>query len=64
MKQHQNNHVVRCPLCAKGRIVDATRKTDISKLRLYGPRDTSEALLIVKCPKCGEQIGIALALSN
>lgn len=50
--------VIRCPLCHKGRIIDAASGTDVSRLHLYGPRQHRKAEWFSKCPKCGEQIGI------
>ena len=50
---------VRCPVCGRGRLLDAVDQVSAAKLRLYGPRQLAKALWIVKCPKCGTQIGIA-----
>lgn len=49
---------VRCPVCRKGRIIDAARGTDPSRLNLYGPRQAAKAQWFAKCPKCGVQIGL------
>ncbi len=50
---------IRCPLCHKGRIIDAASGTDASKLHLYGPQQHGKAEWFSKCPKCGEQIGLS-----
>lgn len=50
---------LRCPLCRKGRIIDAADGRAAAKLNLYGPRQSAKAEWFTKCPKCGERIGIA-----
>ena len=57
MKEN-GTQAVRCPLCRKGRIIDAASGTDVSRLRLYSPRQARKAEWFAKCPKCGEQIGL------
>lgn len=57
----ENTVHIRCPVCSKGRLLDAVDQASAAKLRLYGPRQLAKALWIVKCPKCGTQIGIAPA---
>jgi hypothetical protein len=58
MIQKKHRQPMLCPLCRKGRVIDAAQ-TDASRLKLYGPRQSEKANLFSKCPKCGEQIGIA-----
>lgn len=48
-----------CPICGRGRLMDAVSNTSAAKLSLYGPQQLSKAEWIIKCPKCGNQIGIA-----
>ena len=55
---------VYCPICHKGRIMDAAAQTDIRALRLYGPRQAAKAEWFAKCPKCGAQIGITFSLQS
>ena len=50
---------IRCPQCGKGRLLDAVSGASATKLQLYGSRHLDKAEWIVKCPKCGNQIGIA-----
>ena len=53
MQQVKRTHAVRCPVCGKGRVIDAAADVDPGRLHLYGPE------LFSKCPKCGLQIGIS-----
>lgn len=48
-----------CPICGKGRLLDAVDDTCAAKLELYGPRHLNKAEWIAKCPKCGNLIGIS-----
>lgn len=48
-----------CPVCGKGRLLDAVNRASAAKLHLYGPRQLAKAQWIAKCPKCGNQIGIS-----
>ena len=54
MQQVKRTHAVRCPVCGKGRVIDAAADVD-----LYGPEHADKAELFSKCPKCGLQIGIS-----
>lgn len=47
-----------CPLCMKGRIIDAADESNASHITLYGPHQSDLADWFSKCPKCGEQIGL------
>ena len=57
--KERDAQAVRCPVCHKGRVIDAASGIDISRIQLYGPRQAAKAEWFTKCPKCGEQIGIA-----
>lgn len=59
MKQLNKTHAVRCPVCGRGRVIDAAAGVDLGRLRLYGPEQADKAELFSKCPKCGLQIGIS-----
>lgn len=48
-----------CPQCGKGRLLDAVSSASAAKLQLYGSRHLDKAEWVLKCPKCGNQIGIA-----
>lgn len=48
-----------CPLCLKGRVIDAAAGTDLSCITLYGPLQADLADWFSKCPKCGAQIGLS-----
>lgn len=50
-------HII-CPICGRGRILDAVNDVSAVKLQLFGPRHLDKAEWIAKCPKCGNQIGI------
>ena len=51
---------LRCPLCERGRVIDAGLMASVSQFTLYGPQYVQHAQLIAKCPKCGNQIGISM----
>lgn len=59
MKQPKRTRAVRCPVCGRGRVIDASADIDPRRLRLYGPEHADKAELFSKCPKCGLQIGIS-----
>ena len=50
---------IKCPVCLTGRIIDASEKTDRKKLVTYKPEESDRAEWFVKCPKCGNQVGIS-----
>ena len=50
---------VYCPLCSKGRIIDAATTANLSCITLYSPLQADLADWFSKCPKCGEQIGLS-----
>ena len=49
--------IIRCPVCQKGRLLDAAPWVDLTQLHLYRPDHASHADFFSKCPKCGAQIG-------
>lgn len=59
-KLRRSRRPILCPLCLKGRVIDAASNIDISKVKLYGPHQEDKAQFFSKCPKCGEQIGISV----
>lgn len=60
MKERKQTRAVRCPVCRRGRVIDAASCVEPSRLRLYGPEEAGQAELFSKCPKCGMQIGITV----
>lgn len=60
----KNTVHIPCPLCGRGRLMDAVSHASAEKLQLYGPRHLDRAEWILKCPKCGNQIGIAPVISQ
>lgn len=61
MRNQENvRRAVRCPLCQKGRLLDVAVRTDLPKLILYGPSQSELSQIFLKCPKCGQQIGLAI----
>ena len=59
MKQPKRTRAVRCPVCGRGRIIDAAAGMDPGRLHLYGPEHADKAELFSTGPKCGLQIGIS-----
>ena len=51
---------LRCPVCEKGRIADIPAEAALSQYRLVAIERGDPADIITKCPKCGQQIGIAV----
>ena len=51
---------LRCPVCARGRIADIPAEAALSQYRLVAVGRGDPADIITKCPKCGQQIGIAV----
>lgn len=51
---------VHCPLCQKGRVVDVAAGIELSRVKIYGPLQADKAQLFLKCPKCGQQVGVSL----
>ena len=64
MRTKQKTRAIHCPVCGKGRVIDAADGTDTSRLQLYGPDQAEKAELFSKCPKCRMQIGIAFQASE
>ena len=50
MQQVKRTHAVRCPVCGKGRVIDAAADVDPGRLHLYGPEHADKAELFSKCP--------------
>lgn len=48
---------IRCPLCHKGRIIDAASGTDASKLHLYGPSSMGKRSGFPNAPSAGSRSG-------
>lgn len=59
-RQYLDRQQVHCPLCHKGRVVDIAAEIDLSRVKIYGPPQADKAQFFLKCPKCGQQIGISL----
>lgn len=60
MMGQEYSRPIRCPICGRGRVIDAGPKAKISDFALLTQRHIGQALLITKCPKCGQKIGIVL----
>lgn len=58
------DRAIRCPICQRGRLLNAAEHTDLRTLRLYRPEQADRAQWFSKCPKCGQQIGFALSASE
>ena len=59
MKEKKQTRAVHCPVCGRGRVIDAAAGVHPGRLRLYGPEHADKAELFSKCPKCGVQVGIS-----
>ena len=59
MKQTRRTRAVRCPVCGRGRVIDAAFGVDPNCLHLYRPEQADKAELFSKCPTCGVQVGIS-----
>ena len=44
----RKTHAIHCPVCGKGRVIDAADGTDTSRLQLYGPDQAEKAELFSK----------------
>jgi len=56
----KTDRAIRCPICQRGRLLNAAEHTDLRSLRLFRPEQADRAQWFSKCPKCGQQIGIAI----
>ena len=56
----EKHNILRCPICAKGRVADIPARTNPAQYQLFPMQPNNHADLISKCPKCGEQIGIVI----
>lgn len=57
--EHSAFVAVRCPVCHKGRLMNAARGVDISQMQLSGSEQFERCQCYIKCPKCGRQIGVS-----
>ena len=65
MKQAVNyavktDRAIRCPICQRGRLLNAAEHTDLRSLQLFRPEQADRAQWFSKCPTCGQQIGLAI----
>ena len=60
MYMKADRRTIRCPLCLHGRLLDVAEGANLPRLALYGPLQADRAQIFLKCPKCGQQIGISL----
>lgn len=58
--KHSDSIAARCPVCGKGRVIDIGPKANVGQFVLCGPGSVNQAVLIAKCPKCGQKVGIML----
>ena len=58
--KHSDSIAARCPVCGKGRVIDIGPKANAGQFVLCGPGSVNQAVLIAKCPKCGQKVGIML----
>ena len=49
-----------CPVCRTGHLLDERILPGMANLRLYPPEELEKAAWILKCPRCKNQIGLAL----
>ncbi len=58
MQQVKRTQAVRCPVCGRGRVIDAAASVDPGRLRLYGPEHADKAELFFQVSQVWLQIGI------
>lgn len=58
--QGNARRIIRCPLCQKGRLLDVAVRADLPKLVFYDPSQAELSQMFLKCPKCGQQIGLSV----
>ena len=51
---------IKCPVCGKGKVLDASKDVPPQKIVTFKPDEAEYAEWFVKCPKCGCQIGFAI----
>lgn len=56
--------VIRCPVCHRGKLLDATDEADTSAIHLFSSEQRNIGQWYLKCPKCGRQIGITFGRSK
>lgn len=47
--KEKESRTIYCPVCHRGRILDAASQTDPAHLRLFGPRQSAKAEWFTKC---------------
>ncbi len=57
--EHSVFVAVRCPVCHKGRLMDAGEDVDISQMQLSSSKQFERCQCYIKCPKCGRRIGVS-----
>ena len=57
--EHNAFVAVRCPVCHKGRLMDAGEDIDISQMQLSSSKQFERCQCYIKCPKCGRRIGVS-----
>lgn len=57
MQQVKRTHAVRCPVCGKGRVIDAAADVDRGACTSTA-RSSGQGGAVLQSPKCGLQIGI------
>lgn len=62
--EHNAARAVRCPVCHRGRLLDAGYGTDISQMQLSGSEQSGRCQWYIKCPKCGNQIGVSFGKAD
>ena len=58
MKEKKQTRAVHCPVCGRGRVIDAAAGVDPGRLRLYSPEHADRAEVFYKCRKGGGEVGI------
>lgn len=51
MQQVKRTHAVRCPVCGKGRVIDAAADVDPGRLHLYGPEHAGQGGAVLQMSK-------------
>jgi len=58
--EKQRTRSIKCPICGKGKLMDASKTINPKMIRLFKPEESNKAECFVKCPKCGSQVGFAV----
>jgi hypothetical protein len=51
--------IIKCPQCTNGRLCDITTISGIEN-KAVAVNENAEVVIVVKCPKCGTDIGITI----